>query len=134
MVEESTVGKNTTQQNKFLDVFIEECYKNTPPSSAAQIAKEAAGYSIDYSIDRILTTVQDELVKRCGGRLAMSLPQAIKEVTDVMTDPGKEGSRRILEAATIVMDRTGLIKREQSEVTVKAENGILLIPPKTKKD
>lgn len=132
MSEEEKLGKYSQQQQAFLDKFIQESFEGTDFTLAANIAKAAAGYSEDYSIDRIIETVKEELVSRCQGRLAMSAPRAIKELTGILTDPGKDNSKRILEITSTILDRVGIVKREQMELEVKAVNGILLLPPKNK--
>jgi len=120
----------TEQQELFLDTFLEEAFGGTDQALAAVIAKNTAGYAETYSVDKILNTVKDELIKRCQGRLTLSTPKAINEVAMVLMDPTKDGSRRTLEAATIILDRAGITKKEQVEVDIKTDNGIVLIPAK----
>ena len=120
----------TDQQELFMSTFLEECFSATEYNLAAVIAKDAAGYDKQYSIDKILNTVKDEIVKRCQGRLTLSAPKAINEVSGVLLDPTKDGSRRILEAATIILDRSGITKKEQVEMEIKTDSGVVLIPAK----
>jgi urease gamma subunit len=126
------IGKYTRQQDIFINTYIDEAFKGANTNLAASLAKTAAGYSDNYSIDKILEVVKDELARRCQARLVLSVPQAITEVTGVLTDPTKDGSRRILEAATTILDRAGVVKKEIVEMNVQADNGIVIIPPKNK--
>lgn len=126
------LGKYTLQQETFVDKYIEECFSGTEATLAANIAKASAGYSEDYPVSRILSVVKDEIVKRCQDQLVMSVPKAIIEVVGVLSDPAKEGSRRILEAATLLLDRGGVVKKEHVEVEVKSDNGIVILPAKQK--
>lgn len=132
MTTEKELGKYSLSQETFVDKFIEETFSGTDAVLAANIAKAAAGYTEDYPVSRILSTVRDEIIKRCQDQLVMSVPKAIQEVHGVLVEPTKEGSRRILEAATLLMDRGGVIKREHVELEVKSADGIVILPAKIK--
>lgn len=122
----------TEQQEIFVDKFLEEVFAGTETNLAAVIAKEAAGYSADYKISAILKVVNDEIVRQSQLRLTMAAPLAIKETTGVLVDPTKDGARRILDAANSIMDRAGISKKEHVEMEIKADSGVVIIPPKQK--
>lgn len=49
---------------------------------------------------------------------------------DVLDDPSSMGARNAISAAREILDRTGLVKKEQVEVT-GTSGGIFILPPKT---
>jgi hypothetical protein len=50
-------------------------------------------------------------------------------MVDVLNDPGAMGARNAVAAATQILDRTGLVKKEQIEIK-GPEGGIFILPPK----
>jgi len=48
---------------------------------------------------------------------------------DVLDDPSALGARNAISAAREVLDRTGLVKKEQVEVTSNT-GGMFILPPK----
>ena len=60
----------------------------------------------------------------------MNAPKAAFGIVDVLDDPSSMGARNAISAAREVLDRTGLVKKEQVEVT-GTNGGILILPPKT---
>lgn len=135
-VEEAVLAKKTDslriKQAVFLDVYFEEIQKGVKYLEAAKIAKDAAGYHPNTSIFAIAETLKDEIVKRCQHKVALGLPSTVLKVEGVLEDPTQPGSKVILDAAQMLMDRAGLSKKEQLEVEVKAPDGVILIPAKIK--
>lgn len=130
------MSKELTEQQKiFLEVYFQECYINGHRKQAGNIAKQAAGYSENTNTHLILASVKDALVERCTHELAAILPKALSELERIMEDPSaKIGSDRALKAALELLDRAGLTKKEQSEVTIKQPEGLIVIPPKKKEE
>jgi hypothetical protein len=65
--------------------------------------------------------------------LAINAPKAAFGIIDVLDDPSALGARNAISAAREVLDRTGLVKKEQVEVSGNA-GGIFILPPKTAND
>jgi hypothetical protein len=61
--------------------------------------------------------------------LAMNAPKAAFGIVGVLDDPSAMGARNSVAAAREILDRTGLVKKEQVEVT-GPENGLFILPPK----
>ena len=62
--------------------------------------------------------------------LAMNAPKAAFGIVDVLNDPSSLCARTAIPAANEVLDRSGLVKKEQIEVTNNS-GGIFVLPPKT---
>ena len=62
--------------------------------------------------------------------LAMNAPKAAFRIVDLLDDPSAMGARNAISAAREVLDRTGLVKKEQVEVTANT-GGMFILPPKT---
>ena len=59
----------------------------------------------------------------------MNAPERDYSMIDVLNDPGSMGARNAVAAATQILDRTGLVKKEQVEIK-GPEGGIFILPPK----
>lgn len=129
------MSKLNAQQELFVDVFIEETIVNgTEYFTAARKAKEAAGYAPSIHAYHFLNNsrIAEEITKRCQQIMAMQLPKTVRKVESVLDDPTQAGSRRILEAAAMIMDRAGLVKKDVTELEIKAPDGVVLLPAKNK--
>ena len=60
----------------------------------------------------------------------MNPPKAAFGIVDVLDDPQAIGAHNSISAAREVLDRTGLVKKEQLEVTANI-SGIFILPLKT---
>lgn len=61
--------------------------------------------------------------------LAMNAPRATFSMIDVLHDPAAMGARNAVAAAREILDRSGLVKKEQIELK-GPEGGIFILPPK----
>ena len=62
--------------------------------------------------------------------LAMNAPKAAFWIVHVVDDPSAMRARNAISAVLEVLDRTGLVKKEQVEVTANT-GGMFILPPKT---
>ena len=92
-------------------------------------AMNAAGYSPNTRISEVVTPLRDEIVDRASMVFAMNAPKATFSMVDVLNDPGSMGARNAVAAATQILDRTGLVKKEQIEIK-GPEGGVFILPPK----
>ena len=65
--------------------------------------------------------------------LALNAPKAAFGIVDVLDDPSALGARNAIQAAREVLDRSGLVKKEQVEVTTNS-GGMFILPPKSNDD
>lgn len=92
-------------------------------------AMTAAGYSANTRINEVVGPLRDEIIDRASMVLAMNAPKATYSMVDVLNDPGSMGARNAVAAATQILDRTGLVKKEQVEIK-GPEGGVFILPPK----
>ena len=63
----------------------------------------------------------------------MNAPEAAFGIVEVLNDPSSLGAKNAISAAREVLDRSGLVKKEQIEVT-NTGGGMFILPPKTSND
>jgi hypothetical protein len=92
-------------------------------------AMRLAGYSEHTTIKEAITPVREHIVDAAQTMMAMNAPKAAASLAGVFHDPSALGARNIVAAAKEVLDRAGVVKREQLEVK-GPEGGIFILPPK----
>ena len=113
----------TEKQKKFLDALVGEAKGNH------RKAMEIAGYSPNTTITDVVKNIKEEVIERASMVLALNAPAAAFGVVNVLNDPTTMGARNAISAAKEIMDRTGLIKKEQVEVKA-TDGGVFVLPPK----
>ena len=117
----------TPKQEYFLEALLGEAHGNI------RAAMDMAGYSKSTKPTQVLGPLQEESTERAGMMLAMNAPKAAFGIVAVLNDPSALGARNAISAAREVLDRTGLVKKEQVEVSGNSA-GIFILPPKTAND
>ena len=117
----------TPKQEDFLEALLGEARGNI------RAAMDMAGYSKSTKTTEVVGPLKEEITERAGMMLAMNAPKAAFGIVDVLDDPSVLGARNAIAAAREVLDRTGLVKEEQVEVSGNA-GGIFILPPKTAND
>ena len=113
----------TAMQEGFLEALCGDARGNI------REAMNMAGYSPNTRINEVVGPLRDEIVDRASMVLAMNAPKATFSMVDVLNDPGAMGARNAVAAATQILDRTGLVKKEQIEIK-GPEGGVFILPPK----
>ena len=117
----------TDKQSAFLEALLGEARGNI------RAAMNIAGYSKTTATTEVVGPLREEITERAGMMLAINAPKAAFGIIDVLDDPSALGARNAISAAREVLDRTGLVKKEQVEVSGNA-GGIFILPPKTAND
>ena len=117
----------TDKQAAFLEALLGEARGNI------RLAMDMAGYSKSTKTSEVVGPLKEEITERAGMMLAMNAPKAAFGIVDVLDDPSAMGARNSISAAREVLDRSGLVKKEQVEVSGNA-GGIFILPPKTAND
>ena len=117
----------TDKQAAFLEALLGEARGNI------RAAMDMAGYSKSTKTTEVVGPLKEEITERAGMMLAMNAPKAAFGIVDVLDDPSALGARNAISAAREVLDRSGLVKKEQVEVSGNA-GGIFILPPKTAND
>ena len=113
----------TEKQLAFLDALLGEA------KGDIRTAMRAAGYSDATKVSEVVIPLKEEIIERSSSLLAMNSPKATFSLLDVLTDPGSMGARNAIAAASQVLDRAGLVKKEQVQIS-SPEGGIFILPPK----
>ena len=119
--------KLTRKQAAFLETLLGEARGNI------RAAMDIAGYSKSTKTSEVVGPLKEEITERAGLMLAINAPKAAFGIIDVLDDPSALGARNAISAAREVLDRTGLVKKEQVEVSGNSA-GIFILPPKTAND
>jgi hypothetical protein len=113
----------TEKQLAFLDALVGEA------KGDIRSAMRVAGYSDATKTSEVVGPLKQEIVERASTLLAINAPKATFSMLDVLTDPSSMGARNAVTAASQILDRAGLVKKEQITVTA-TEGGIFILPPK----
>ena len=120
-----TPKEYTEKQTAFLEVLMsEECKGNI------RSAMNLAGYADTTSISAVVGPLRSEINERASLMLAMNAPKAAFAMRDVLDDPSAMGARNSIAASAQILDRTGLVKKEQVEVK-NTGGAMFILPPKS---
>tara|TARA_R100001369_G_scaffold79291_1_gene109314 strand:+ start:600 stop:980 length:381 start_codon:yes stop_codon:yes gene_type:complete len=112
------------KQQAFLDCLMGEAQGNI------RAAMTLAGYSTLTKMADVVNPLKNEIVDRASLMLAMHAPKAAHGIINVLEDPSSLGAKNAISAAREVLDRSGLVKKEQIEVT-NTGGGLFILPPKS---
>lgn len=114
----------TEKQAKFLELLM-------TPEIRGNIRKAMteAGYAATTSVSSVVGPLQKEINEKASLMLAMNAPAAAWGMVDVLEHPEAMGARNSIAAAAQILDRTGLIKKEQIEVS-NTGGAMFILPPK----
>ena len=114
----------TEKQTAFLEALLGEARGDI------RTAMTIAGYAKTTKTAEVVSSLKEEITERASMMLAMNAPKAAFGIVDVLNDPSSLGARNTISAAREVLDRSGLVKKEQIEVNYTS-GGIFVLPPKT---
>jgi hypothetical protein len=115
----------TEKQTLFLDALMTEEVKGN-----IKKAMKIAGYAETTHSKVVVSALKDEINERAALVMAMNAPKAAWSMVDVLDDPSAMGARNSIAAAAQLLDRTGLIKKEQVEVK-NTGGAMFILPPKS---
>ena len=114
----------TNTQEKFLDVLFGEAKGNLKK------AGELAGYS-EHSYPKVVRNLKQEIISRAENYLATHSAKAATKMVDMLDEDGTTPHASIrMEAAKQILDRIGIVKKEQMDINMKAMHGLFILPPK----
>ena len=114
----------TDSQEKFLEALFGEARGN--PKRAGELA----GYS-EHSYPKVLRSLKTEIVSRAENYLATHSAKAATKMVEMLEEDGTTPHANIrMEAAKQILDRIGIVKKEQIDVNMKAIHGIFVLPAK----
>ena len=117
----------TPKQEAFLEALLGEARGHI------RAAMDIAGHSRTTKTAEVVGPRKEEITERPGMMLAMTASKAAFGIVDVLDYPSAMGARNAISAAREVLDQTGLVKKEQVEVTANT-GGMFILTPKTGED
>ena len=116
----------TDTQEKFLDALFGEAQGN--PKRAGELA----GYS-EHSYPKVLRNLKDEIVKRAENYLAIHSAKAATKMVNMLEEDGTTPHASIrMEAAKQILDRIGIVKKDQVDINMNLKHGMFILPAKDK--
>lgn len=116
----------TPQQDLFLEYLFNdpECMRDTKKACVA------AGYDLSYH-HLLVKRLHDEILERTNHELALGAPKAAYKLLAAMDEDGSvpKAAER-LKAIESVLDRAGLAKKQQIEVTSESAIPLFILPEK----
>jgi hypothetical protein len=116
----------TEKQAKFLEALLEN------GDGDFRKAMNEAGYAASTPVGHVISALNDEIIALTKNILALNGPKAALGIVGVMNNPEEMGGKNKLAAAMTILDRVGVSKKDQLEVTGPAVSGIFILPPKDK--
>ena len=114
----------TDMQEKFLDVLFAEAKGN--PREAARLA----GYS-ENSYTKVIRNLKKEITELAENHLSTHSAQAANRLITLLDEDGTTPQASIrLAAANSILDRVGIVKKDQLDINMKALHGIFILPAK----
>jgi len=119
-------GKQYTEkQLAFMEALANEAKGNI------RMAARMAGYSDGTSMSRdVVGPLQEELISIANHVLANHAVMAAFGLSGVLDDPTAMGAKNAVTAATQILDRVGIVKKEKVEVSTDGQ-GVFILPPKS---
>ena len=109
---------------RFLDAFFSK-----EEFGDYELAKELAGYPETTPLTQILEKLADEIRDRTYKFMALNSPRAALTLVGAMNSD-RPVNKDSLKAATEVLDRGGVTKREQVDVRHEIPNAVIIVPSK----
>ena len=113
----------TPKQEDFFGALLGEACGNI------RAVMDLAGYPRTTKSAEVVGSLKEEITERAGMMLSMNAPKAAFGIVDVLDDPSAMGARNAISAAREVLDLTGLVKKEQLEITSNSV-GMFIFPAK----
>lgn len=112
------------------ELFLEYLFNDPDCMRSTMKACIAAGY--DHTYHQVLVSrLRDEILERTNHELAMAAPKAVGKLVDAMDEDGSIPKADIrLKAVESVLDRIGLAKKQQVEVTSISAIPLFILPEK----
>ena len=114
----------TNSQEKFLNVLFGEA-RGDPRK-----AGELAGYS-GHSYPKVVRNLKQEIISRAENYLATHSAKAATKMVDMLDEDGTTPHASIrMEAAKQILDRIGIVRKDQIDINMKSLHGIFILPAK----
>jgi len=113
----------TERQKELIDALM------GPAKGDIRKAMQLAGYSPNTNTMEVIKPIRDEVKEAAEMVISMNAPKAALGVVGVLDDPTALGAKNAVSAAKEVLDRAGVVKKEQVEVNAP-KGAMFILPPK----
>lgn len=120
--------KLTEMEEKFLDALMSEKCKGDFTK-----AKHMAGYSKNTSVWELKKRLRKEILERAEYHLATATVQAAWGLTDASTNARDPDIRERMMAMKEILDRGGVVKKEDKSGNEAPTTNVFVLPPKAQK-
>lgn len=121
-----TFDELSNQELLFLEILFDESFN---PYCDPEIAKQGAGYPDHVSAKTLMRKLKSVMQEDVQGYLLTKAPLAAKVLTDILRDGNPSPAvDKLISAATQILDRSGVTKKDKQEVEIKVPDGILILP------
>jgi len=120
-------NKPTELQQLFIDALSDP---NSPTFGDAQKSKVAAGYSDNTKLKDIMGGIPDDVIDAVNIYILSEAIGAAKAIVEVRKDPNQLGAANKLKAADSLLDRSGVVKKQQVEIKQESPTAIFFLPAK----
>lgn len=117
----------TDQQLAFLEALGGDAKGNV------REAMNIAGYSKNVSTKTIIDSLGEEMIQVANNILRMNATRAAFSMSGLLDKPDQLGARNLINAAGTILDRVGIVKKEQVEVKSEGAS-IFILPAKRSSD
>lgn len=112
------------------ELFLEYLFNDPEVQRDTLKACIAAGYD-PKTHRRLVRDLKDEILNRTNEELALNAPRAVKGLLDAMDEDGSIAKGDIrLKAVESVLDRVGLAKKQEMNISVENSSPLFIIPEK----
>ena len=94
-------------------------------------SKLAAGYSSNTNTFQIINSMPTEILEAINTFILSESMKAAKAIVDVRNNPAQFGAANKIKAASDILDRGGIVKKQQVEIVQDNPSQIFIIPAKT---
>jgi len=118
-----TTKELTDQQKLFIKCLVGEA-KGDPAT-----AKKMAGYAPSSTTSSIINNLRDEILEATNDLLVSNGPKAALGLVGLLDTPDAMGARNKINVANSILDRIGIVKKEQVEHKIEGAS-IFILPAK----
>lgn len=94
-------------------------------------AMRHAGYSDNYQVSNIISSLSEEIKDRANKIILMNAPKAAVKMGELLDNPSMMAGSNLLKVAQDVLDRSGVTKKSEPTLSdLRAPGGVILLPPK----
>lgn len=134
MTDKKEGPKRTELQTKFL-AYLFESAENGGAEGNVRLAMDLAGYSKNTSLSEVLHPLSEDIAEISQKKLSTTSGEAVFALLDILRNPNALGAGTKLKAASMILDRAGVSKKDSQDVNLKIpQRGLIILPAKNRRE